>query len=263
LKIGIIQMDIKLGSPDANYKKVTTLTEEIMQQKEKPEVIVLPELWTTGYAFNQIKELALVEGKESAGFLGKLSKQYGVWFVGGSIIASTSKGYVNRAQVINPNGELIVIYDKVHLFGLMNEDKYFVNGEKINIFNLNGITSSCVICYDIRFCELIRKIALSKVKLLFVTAEWPHPRLDHWRTLLIARAIENQMYVVACNRVGKSGKNIFFGHSMVINPWGEILGELIKEKEDFLIIDIDLSIVEEVRNKIPVFNDRRPEVYHL
>ena len=256
-------MDIELGNPDANYKRITILTKEIMHQKEKPEVIVLPELWTTGYAFNQIEDIALIEGKESADFLGKLSKQYGVWFVGGSVIASTSTGYVNRAQVINPNGELIVIYDKVHLFGLMNEDKYFVNGEKINIFNLNGITSSCVICYDIRFCELIRKIALSKVKLLFVSAEWPHPRLDHWRTLLIARAIENQMYVVACNRVGKSGKNIFFGHSMVINPWGEILGELIKEKEDFLIIDIDLSIVEEVRNKIPVFNDRRPEVYHL
>ena len=256
-------MDIELGNPDANYKRITILTKEIMHQKEKPEVIVLPELWTTGYAFNQIEDIALIEGKESADFLGKLSKQYGVWFVGGSVIASTSTGYVNRAQVINPDGKLVAIYDKVHLFGLMNEDKYFVNGKKINIFNLNGIDSSCVICYDIRFCELIRKIALSKVKLLFVSAEWPHPRLDHWRTLLIARAIENQMYVVACNRVGKSGKNIFFGHSMVIDPWGKILGELIEEKEDFLTIDIDLSIVEEVRNKIPVFNDRRPEVYYL
>jgi omega-amidase len=263
MKIGIIQMDIKLGNPDSNYKKVTTLTEEIMQQKERPGVIVLPELWTTGYAFNQIEHIASIEGKESADFLGKLSKHYGVWFVGGSIIASTSRGYVNRAQVINPNGELIAIYDKIHLFGLMNEDNYFVNGEKIDIFNLNGITSSCVICYDIRFCELIRKIALSKVELLFVSAEWPHPRLDHWRTLLMARAIENQMYVVACNRVGKSGENIFIGHSMVINPWGKILGELIEEKEGFLIVDIDLSIVEEVRNKIPVFNDRRPEVYNL
>lgn len=256
-------MDIELGNPDANYKRIIILTEEIMHQKEKPEVIVLPELWTTGYAFNQIKEVASAEGKEPADFLGKLSKQYRVWFVGGSVIASTSAGYVNRAQVINPDGKLVAIYDKVHLFGLMNEDKYFVNGKKINIFNLNGIDSSCVICYDIRFCELIRKIALSKVKLLFVTAEWPHPRLDHWRTLLIARAIENQMYVVACNRVGKSGKNTFFGHSIAINPWGKILGELIEEKEDFLTVDIDLSIVEEVRNKIPVFNDRRPEVYYL
>jgi predicted amidohydrolase len=136
-------------------------------------------LWTTGYAFNQIKEVASAEGKEPADFLGKLSKQYRVWFVGGSVIASTSTGYVNRAQVINPNGKLVAIYDKVHLFGLMNEDKYFVNGKKISIFNLNGIDSSCVICYDIRFCELIRKITLSKVKLLFVSAEWPHPRLDH------------------------------------------------------------------------------------
>jgi len=255
-------MDIELGNPDANYKKITILTKKIMHQKEKPEVIVLPELWTTGYAFNQIEGVASLEGNEPADFLGKLSKQYGVWFVGGSVIASTSTGYVNRAQIINPNGKLVAIYDKVHLFGLMNEDKYFVNGKKISIFNINGITSSCVICYDIRFCEIIRKIALSEVKLLFVSAEWPHPRLDHWRTLLIARAIENQIYVVACNRVGKTGKNIFFGHSMVINPWGDVVAELHEEKENIITVNINLTIVEKIRKEMPIFKDRRPEVYN-
>jgi len=263
LKIGIIQMDIELGNPKANFEKVLTLTNKITQIKEKSGVIVLPELWTTGYSFNNIKDIVSEEGKESANFLGKLSKKYSVWFIGGSVIASTPTGIVNRAQIINPRGELISTYDKVHLFGLMDEDKYFINGNKINLFNLNGIPSSCAICYDIRFCEFIRTIALSGAKLLFISAEWPHPRLNHWRTLLIARAIENQMYVVACNRVGKSGGNVFFGHSMVINPWGEIVNELTEEKEDFLIADINLSLVDEVRNKIPVFKDRRPEMYHL
>ena len=263
MKIGIIQMDIELGNPKVNFNKVLVTTNKIMQLKEKLDVIVLPELWTTGYSLNNIKDMVSEEGKESANFLGKLSKKYGVWFIGGSVMASTPKGIVNRAQVINPKGELINTYDKIHLFGLMDEDKYFINGEKINLFNLDGITSSCVICYDIRFCELIRTIALSGTKLLFVSAEWPHPRLNHWRTLLIARAIENQMYVVACNRVGKSGGNTFFGHSMIIDPWGEIVDELTEEREDVLIVDIDLSLVDEVRNKIPVFKDRRPETYNL
>jgi len=256
-------MDIELGNPKVNFDKIRTLTNKIMHLKERPDVIVLPELWTTGYSFNNIKDMVSEEGKESANFLGKLSKKYGVWFIGGSVIASTPMGIVNRAQVISPNGELITTYDKVHLFGLMNEDKYFINGKKIILFNLGGITSSCVICYDIRFCELIRTIALSGAKLLFISAEWPHPRLNHWRTLLIARAIENQMYVVACNRAGKSGSNTFFGHSMVINPWGEVVDELTEEREDVLIVDIDLSLVDEVRNKIPVFKDRRPETYNL
>lgn len=256
-------MDIELGNPKVNFDKVLIITNKIMQLKKSLDVIVLPELWTTGYSFNNIKDIISEHEKESANFLAKLSKKHDIWFIGGSIIASTPMGIVNRAQVINPSGELVTTYDKVHLFGLMNEDKYFINGKKISLFNLSGIISSCVICYDIRFCEFIRTIALLGTKLLFVSAEWPHPRLNHWRTLLIARAIENQMYVVACNRVGKSGGNTFFGHSMVIDPWGEVVDELTKEQEDVLIVDIDLSLVDEVRNKIPVFKDRRPETYNL
>src|SRR5690606_653419 len=99
-------------------------------------------------------------------------------------------------------------------------------------------------------------------KLLIVPAEWPHPRLHHWRTLLTARAIENQMYVIACNRVGKSGDTSFFGHSMVIDPWGEIIAEA-GEEETILTTEIDLGLVDEVRGRIPVFEDRRPSFYTL
>ena len=97
-----------------------------------------------------------------------------------------------------------------------------------------------MICYDIRFPELARKLALGGAKILFVPAEWPHPRLHHWRTLLTARAIENQMYVIACNRTGQSGNDRFFGHSMIIDPWGEIIAEG-DEEEVILMADIDLG----------------------
>ncbi|HBI05283.1 MAG TPA: carbon-nitrogen hydrolase, partial [Paenibacillaceae bacterium] len=114
--------------------------------------------------------------------------------------------------------------------------------------------------YDIRFPELARSYALDGAGILVNSAEWPHPRLNHWRTLMQARAIENQMYVVACNRVGISGKTEFCGHSMVIDPWGEILVEG-GEEEAILIAEIDLTLIEEVRGKIPVFADRRPDLY--
>jgi len=96
--------------------------------------------------------------------------------------------------------------------------------------------------------------------MLFVPAQWPNPRLHHWKTLLTARAIENQMYVIACNRMGTSGDSVFFGHSMVIDPWGEIVIEA-GDEEAVLRGEIDLSLVDKVRSTIPVFQDRRPDQY--
>src|SRR5690606_34047396 len=105
-----------------------------------------------------------------------------------------------------------------------------------------------------------RRLALDGAKMLFVPAQWPKPRLHHWRTLLQARAIENQMFVVACNRVGTSRGSEFFGHSMIISPWGDVLAEG-GEEEAILTADLDLSEVERVRSAIPVFRYRRPELY--
>jgi predicted amidohydrolase len=116
------------------------------------------------------------------------------------------------------------------------------------------------ICYDLRFPELFRRYALAGAKLIFVPAEWPHPRLMHWQTLLRARAIENQLFVVACNRVGVVGKTHFCGHSAVIDPWGETIVEG-DESEMLLTAEIDLGLVDDVRQRIPIFADRRPEIY--
>ena len=129
-------------------------------------------------------------------------------------------------------------------------------------FQLNDeCVAGVCICYDIRFPEMARSLALSGAKVLFVSAEWPHPHLHHWRTLLMARAIENQMYVVACNTVGESGDTSFFGHSMIIDPWGEIVVEG-GEGEEIVIGEVSISLVDEIRSRIPIFEDRRPEIYY-
>jgi predicted amidohydrolase len=162
--------------------------------------------------------------------------------------------------VYNREGQRIADYSKIHLFRLMEEEKYLASGDRVGTLAIGDIPAGVMICYDIRFPELSRKLALEGAKLVFVPAEWPKPRLHHWRTLQMARAIENQMFVISCNRVGISGSTEFFGHSMVIDPWGEVIAEG-DETEQIIRASINLDDVDRVRRTIPIFEDRRPSLY--
>ncbi|MDF2837557.1 MAG: Nitrilase/cyanide hydratase and apolipoprotein N-acyltransferase, partial [Paenibacillus sp.] len=200
------------------------------------------------------------DGERTVALLSEFGKKHGVYIVGGSIAEKREDGVYNTMLAFDRTGARIGDYSKIHLFRLMAEEKHLQAGDKPGRLTIQGAEAGMMICYDIRFPELARKLALDGAKLLFVPAEWPNPRLHHWRTLLTARAIENQMYVIACNRMGQSGETSFFGHSMVIDPWGEIIAEA-GEEECILFADIDLALVDEVRTRIPVFEDRRPSLY--
>lgn len=261
-KIALIQSDILLGEPKKNRKKFEQLMEQAVSRTVKPDLIVLPELWNTGYALQTIDKLADPEGEESRAWLSAFARRHGVYVVGGSIAEKRSGKVYNTMLVFNRLGEELGSYSKIHLFRLMEEEKHLAPGERKVTFELGGTTAGAAICYDIRFPELTRSLALQGAKLLIVAAEWPYPRLHHWRTLLMARAIENQMYVIGCNRIGTSGSDSFFGHSMIIDPWGEIVAEN-SEREEIVTGTIDLSSVDEIRSRIPVFSDRRPSLYEL
>lgn len=259
LKIALIQMDIAYGKPQANYE---TVTEKIREAaKEQADLILLPELWTTGYDLKNLDSTADKNGQKVISFISSLASTYHINIIAGSIAKKLDNGDVtNTSYVFNRNGEVIGEYSKVHLFRLMEEEKYLVAEDKDGHFTIDNIPSAVNICYDIRFPEWVRKHVLNGAKVVFVTAEWPLPRKDHWRTLLLARAIENQCFIVACNRVGSDPNNEFAGHSMIINPWGEIIAEA-NESEQILYGDIDLDTLDEFRKKIPVFEDRRPKLY--
>lgn len=259
-RIGLAQIDIAIGQRETNCKKVVSWMENFFTPSELPTVIVLPEIWDVGYAIEEGERFADPQGEQARNFLSNLAKKYGVWFAGGSVLAKTEEGIVNRAQVINPAGELVSEYDKVHLVPLMDEDQYLTAGSKIGTFMLDDIQAGCVICYDIRFCEWLRAYALAGSKILFISAEWPTIRIDHWKSLLKARAIENMMYIVACNRVGNSKDTLFGGASMVIDPWGEVLYEG-GEGEEGYFIEIDPEKVQPIRDHLQVFRMRRPELY--
>ncbi|ALS27825.1 nitrilase [Paenibacillus sp. 32O-W] len=260
LKIALLQMDVRAGEPEANFAKLVAMLEEAAALPDKPDIVVAPEMWNTGYALERIGELADPEGSRTKSILSAFARKHGIHLIGGSIAEKRERGVYNTAYSFDRQGRLNAAYSKIHLFRLMDEEKHLLAGDAPGRLAVDGEAAGMMICYDIRFPELARKLALDGAKVLFVPAEWPHPRLHHWRTLLMARAIENQMFVIACNRCGTSGDTSFFGHSMVIDPWGEIVAEA-GEEETVLTADIDLALVDEVRARIPVFEDRRPSLY--
>ncbi|MDR1873703.1 MAG: carbon-nitrogen family hydrolase [Synergistaceae bacterium] len=270
LRVGIFQIDVAIGDVAANRKKVEHWMETRFVPADLPTAIVVPELWTTGYRLDKAAELADEEGKETAEFLGGLAKRYGVWFVGGSTLASVTSptgaaGYANRGQVVSPDGKLVKNYDKAHLIRLMQEDRYFIAGREPSLFDIRspdgtGVRVGNVTCYDIRFCEWLRSYALDGAEVLFVAAQWPSSRALHWNALLRARAIENQMFVVACNRTGTSDGTAFGGESAVIDPYGELLFKA-GEGEEAAFTVIETSRASEFRRFLTVFEDRTPEIY--
>jgi predicted amidohydrolase len=189
-----------------------------------------------------------------------LARQHKVAILGSCLSLLGEGKYGNTAVYFNNQGQLLNQYSKIHLFQLMDEHLYLTGGEKLSVVETEWGLGGLSICYDLRFPEIFRAYALSGAQMVFLPSEWPHPRLAHWQTLLRARAIENQMYMIACNRVGNSKNTDFFGHSCIIDPWGEIVVEA-GESEILLTAEIDLGKVDAVRAKIPIFADRRPELY--
>lgn len=260
MKIAIVQMDIGFADPEMNFSKAEKFVGEAAMAGS--DVIVLPEMWNAGYALKEIDRLADENGERTKDLFSRLAKKYGVNIVGGSVATKKQGHFFNTMYVFNRSGEIVSEYDKAHLFKLMDEHVYMCAGEHDNIFALDGVTCGGVICYDLRFPEWIRTHVLKGAHIMFIPAQWPKKRIDHWQLLLQARAIENQCYVVAVNRVGDDPNNEFNGHSMVIAPWGELLlnGDL---GEGIFYTDIDLQEVNRVRETIPVFKDRRTNLYEL
>jgi omega-amidase len=251
-------MDIVFGDPIKNYQSAERLIEKAYTGK--PDIIVLPELWTTGYDLTRLNEIADLEAVKTIEFLQHAAKKYQVHFVGGSVANQEESGVKNTLLIINKEGKLVHQYSKLHLFKLMDEHVYLEAGSEKGLFHLENHLFAGAICYDIRFPEWIRAHTLEGAEALFVVAEWPAPRLSHWRALLIARAIENQCYVIACNRSGYDPNNQFAGHSLIIDPWGEVIAEA-GESEEILSAEIKMDLVNEVRSQIPIFTDRKPEFY--
>ncbi len=252
------QMDIRFGDPAANFATVTRMAEEA--KRSGSELILFPELWSTGYDLTHASRHASHLDSGLFTEIASLARRVGIHILGSTLSLPGENRYGNTLTVFSPEGTLLADYSKIHLFRLMDEDKYLSAGDRIATVDLPFGRAGLAICYDLRFPELFRAHALAGAGMTFLPSEWPHPRLMHWQTLIRARAIENQMFLFACNRVGTDPHNEFFGHSMVVDPWGETLAEG-GEGEEVITLSVDLSKVQEARQKIPILQDRRPDVY--
>lgn len=261
MKISCLQMNIEFGNPTKNFAHAKQLVCEAI--KEKPDVIVLPETWNTGFfPKDNLFELSCKDGSEVKEVIGSLAREYGVNIVAGSVSNVRENRVYNTAVVFNREGECIAQYDKTHLFTPMGEDEFYTAGNCLCRFNLDGIQCGVVICYDVRFPEYVRTLALAGLDMLFVVSQWPKARTFHLRTLTTARAIENQMFVVCCNSCGIAGDTVFGGNSAVINPLGETL-MLAGEAEEIISAVCDMDMLFDIRSNMRVYRDRRQELYSV
>lgn len=260
LKVSLLQMNIVPGKPEANREKALEMIDKALKVKGKPDIIILPEMWTTAYQLGDLAQICDKDGMPTNQLIAARAKENRVNIVAGSYASMNDKKMFNTAYVFNRRGNNIAKYQKIHLFKLMEEHKYIESGSNHCIFELDGIKCGIIICYDLRFPELTRKLALEGIKLLFVPAQWPAARLDHWVTLLRARAIENQIFIAAVNRAGEDAQDEFQGGSMLINPWGEVIAQC-DYKEQIVTAEIDLSIIEDAKSKIDILGDRVPKAY--
>lgn len=250
-----IQFNVKQGDVDANLAYIREALHRVAG--EGANLVVLPEMWSSGFAYKNLNELAL----RTSGIVDELlllSRELKLVIVGSMPEPNGDKVF-NTIYVVD-NGVLAGIYRKIHLFSLLGEDRAFSGGDSWLLAETSIGKVGVIICYDLRFPELSRRLAIEGAQIICVPAQWPKPRQEHWRTLLRARAIENQLFVVSCNTCGTVGKLDFFGMSMIIDPKGELLAEA-GEGEVEIIAELDLQSMADWRAQIPCFKDRKPECY--
>lgn len=252
INVCAVQMVSQAGKEGSNLNKAKELVKKAKAQGA--ELILLPELFDVGYDLEIVKHLDY-NTEATLDFLKALCKELEIYMIAG-VYENTSEGKFNTAYVIDNEGNQIGKYRKNKLFCLSIENEIFTPGEEQCIVEIKGIRFGIMICYDIRFPELGRKYIDAGCEVIAVVSAFPFPRVEHWKTLLKARAIENQLYVVASNRVGKNADFWFHGRSCVIDPWGTMLQEANETDETFAQAIITKEQVYKVRQTLPALKDR-------
>ncbi len=248
LTIALIQADLFWEDIDAN---LALFEETIAQLSEPTDLILLPEMFTTGFTMNAERLAQGMDGSGVRWVREKASQKKAD--VAGSIIFRENGSYFNRLVWAKPDGNLFT-YDKRHLFRMVGEDRVYSAGEKRLTIPLNGWKIRPFICYDLRFPVWCRNRRNTYDMAVFI-ASWPHARSEHWKTLLAARAVENQCYVAGVNRVGKDGNGLLYsGNSTIIDPKGNVLLE--KADEPVTITQtLSWEALTTYRNEFPAWMD--------
>lgn len=251
MRVGLVQYDPEWENKNLNKDKLNWL---LSNKYESQQLLVFPEMTLTGFTMKASDNAENVKG-ESFTFFSEIAQKYSVHILAG-IIENKDNKFFNSLLHINPEGKLEKVYRKMHPFSYSSEDKHYTRGEETLVTGINEFTAGLSICYDLRFPELYRYYAKKLVDIIVVIANWPDTRIEHWRTLLRARAIENQCYVLGVNRVGNDPKLNYNGFSSIIDPMGvELISVPLEEK--IVTADIFKEKADEVKTNLPFLNDIR------
>lgn len=251
-----IQFDIAWENRDENHRRVRAMLER--QSPAPGALVALPEMFASGFSMN-VAGIAEDENRVTDRFVVDLARQFGVFVVAGVVTRASDGRGRNEAIVISPTGESIGRYCKLHPYSPGKEKQHYCAGEEIITFKWNDFTVAPLICYDLRFPEAFRRATKRGANLMIVIASWPSPRVEHWVTLLRARAIENQAYVLGVNRCGTDPNFSYPGRSMIVDYRGEVLADAGNSNR-IISAGVDAAAQAKYRADLPFLQDMRDDL---
>ncbi len=257
LRVALVQQDTVWQDPAANLARARGFVEQAARAGAR--VVVFPELFTLGFTMAPEPFAETIPGPTTEA-VGALSREFGLYVIGSAVEAHTPHPR-NAAFVTAPDGTLLTTYRKLHPFTYGDEHQHYSGGEDCPLFSLDGIPCGLQVCYDLRFPEPFRSLAVRGAEVIFVPANWPARRISAWSTLLAARAIENQVALCGVNRVGRDGAGLEYpGASALHDCFGEVIASG-DATEGLVVGGLDLAQLRAWRQRFPALQDRRPEVY--
>lgn len=256
MKVALVQLEVKEKNTAENRKHGLEL---LRKAAANSDLAILPEIWTTGYSLGRLKEEAEEPEGELMREISAIAAENSCAIIPGSLPMKLDGKIYNCSPAINSAGKVVNMYSKAHLFGMFKEERFFAAGDNFSTFELNGWKCASAICYDLRFPEYFRYLALQGAELIVVPAEWPEVRGEAFDLLARARAMENRVFVAVVNCSGYFGDDVFYGYSKLIGPEGNILDEAGK-KEGILYVDISKDELTEAREYLNVLPDVRMKI---
>lgn len=257
MKIGLGQIDMGFEEKEAAMHLCSHLLAEANQKAV--DLVVFPEMTLTGFTMNPQEFGEERAQSQTIAFFQEEARKNSVAICFGLPVHENGVS-TNHCIVVDENGTLLADYAKIHPFSYGAEAKHYIGGEEIQFCQIKGVSLTPFICYDLRFPEIFQ-IASEKSRIITVIANWPTSRREHWMTLLQARAIENQCFLIGVNRTGNGGGLSYNGDSMLISPSGEIISHIEKDSGLFTA-EIDLAAVSSLRESFPLKADRKPALYY-
>ena len=251
LNIFAIQPDIVWENKAENFSRIRTLL--AVTPPTAGSLLILPEMFSTGFSMD-LSATKQSDAREDEAFLAALAREYRSCVIGGVVGAGENERGRNQSVAFAPDGSLLIRYTKIHPFSFGGEEVGHEHGAEVAIFEWGGFKIAPFVCYDLRFPEIFRAAAFKGAELFVVIALWPVKRQQHWLTLLQARAIENQAYVIGVNRVGAEPRYQYAGRSVVVDPHGISIADA-GERECVLQSSINPEIVKAWRRDFPALRD--------